>query len=151
MEPFKVCNILKPKTKEEIIKNLSELSHNELNDIFIKYSELHNECVVMLLIDLGVDINYTGQSSITSLHYMTNYNKINACKKLINAGANINTQENSGWTALHYAALENNIDIVKLLLNNNANKNIQNNSGKIPLHLTTNPYIIDLLNNNESK
>jgi len=82
---------------------------------------------------------------------MTNYNKINACKKLINAGANINTQENSGWTALHYAALENNIDIVKLLLNNNANKNIQNNSGKIPLHLTTNPYIIDLLNNNESK
>ncbi|XP_011494301.1 PREDICTED: ankyrin repeat domain-containing protein 40-like [Ceratosolen solmsi marchali] len=80
------------------------------------------------------------------LRYVACMGDTNGIEKLLNIGIDINTRHAiNGWTPLHWACKKNYIDAVALLLKNGADKNIKSEYGETPRSLSTNPYILKLL------
>jgi len=112
-----IKNILKPKSEEDIINDLSKLSKQDLDEFFsniINNSNVSNISNIKLLLKYGADINYR--------------NKI-------------------GWTALHYAVYYDKDEITEILLKHKANPNVMTYSGLTPLKLALkfNKRIINML------
>jgi len=115
-------NILKPKSKEDIVRDLSSLSQKEKNNklrIASMYGQLE---VVKLLIKVGADVNFQDKRKYTALMYASYYDYENIVKLLIEVGANVNAKDAGGYTALKLAIESENKKIIKLLKNYNNEK-----------------------------
>ena len=105
-------DILKPKLKEDIIKQLSNLCREEKEDKLFNAIYDDQLEIVKYLIEAGVNINAKDKDGDTALMLASIYNNLNMVKYLIEKGANINYKNVYGQTASLYAIDE---DIMELL------------------------------------
>jgi len=108
-------NILKPKSKEDIISYLNKLTKEEKDKKLIEASYNGNIEIVKLLIETGADINAKNNYGSTSLMYASKIGHKKIVLLLIEAGADINAKNNYGYTVLMFATANNYKDIVALL------------------------------------
>jgi ankyrin repeat protein len=115
---YKYLDILKPKSKENIINELNNLSQHKRNKILFEASYKGQIDIVKLLIETGADINaknYNGYES-TPLMYALVAEHLEVVKLLIKAGANVNAKNIWGETALFLASRKGYEDIIKILI-----------------------------------
>jgi len=110
-----IDSLFKPKTEEDIIKDLSNLTQWEKDKLLIKSSRdgLLNE--VRLLIEFGADVNAKDKNGDTSLIWASYYGYEDIVKLLIGAGVNANAKNKNGSTALRWAYENNQKNIIELL------------------------------------
>lgn len=92
--------------------------------------------IVLLLLDMGVDINNQTIEKDTALHracWVENYELI---KLLIDRGANLNVQNNNGNTPLHYScSYSSNSECILFLLDCGSDYQIKDKKGRTPFEL----------------
>jgi ankyrin repeat protein len=106
---------------------------------------------VIALLDQGADVNETGRSNFTPLHWAAYYGKDEMAKLLLDRGAKPNVQAGKYGTPLTMAAQYGFTEVVRLLLEKGADPNMADYYGKTPLQLAeARGYseIIKLLNPN---
>jgi uncharacterized protein YegL/ankyrin repeat protein len=113
--------------------------------------ELGDAAVVTLLLAKGADVGARSDSH-TALMYASGLDNegfpdIVSLLLQNGAAANIDAQNKKGYTALMLASLRGRGEIVSLLLQNGANTSLTNGLGKRAADLTSNPIIVDVLNN----
>ena len=108
-------NVLKPKSKEDIIKELSNLSQEEKNEKLLDASDEGILNIVKLLIKLGADINAKNYDGNTPLIFASANGYLDIVKLLIENGADINVKNKRKHTALYWASIKGYEDIVELL------------------------------------
>jgi len=111
-----INNLFKPKSKDNIVRDLNNLSQ-EAKDKNLKMASIAGKLdVVKLLIEVGVDINAKDIYGDTALIYASAYNHKEIVEILIEVGADISIKNNIFFTALKYASKKGHKDIVKLLI-----------------------------------
>lgn len=97
--------------------------------------------LVSELIELLVrncDVNTGDGEGLTSLHYASEFNRIDIINALNDTVLNnrlvINCQDKYGWTPLYSACHHGNYDCVNLLLELGADPMVRNNAGKTAVH-----------------
>ncbi|KHN98285.1 glycerophosphodiester phosphodiesterase GDE1 [Metarhizium album ARSEF 1941] len=92
------------------------------------------EPIVQMLVDAGVDINWTDKTGETALHIAARFSH-EACARIILRGSNsqkadIEVAENSySWTPLHVAAVDGSLCVVQLLVDAGADVSRPDASG----------------------
>jgi len=109
-------DILKPKSEEDIIRDLNKLSYEEKNKALIRASEKGYLEATNILLKFGVDVNIKDKYGDTALMYASAYGYVNIIKLLIEAGADINTKNIYENTPLIYAYRNGQLEVVKLLI-----------------------------------
>jgi len=112
-----IDNLFKPKSEEDIIKDLSNLSQEEKDEKLIEASRIGQLDILKLLIKIGANVNAKDSYGYTPLLYASRYNKLEVVKLLLKAGADINVR-NKGDTALILAFINGHEEIVDILTNN---------------------------------
>ncbi|UKZ64975.1 uncharacterized protein TrAtP1_006178 [Trichoderma atroviride] len=89
------------------------------------------------LIDAGADVNATGPSNWTSLHYICHgYGREGFIQHLVRAGANINAKDIAGQTPLHCSVHKNwSTKLVEELIANGASVDIQDTDHRTPIDI----------------
>jgi hypothetical protein len=120
-----INDLLIPKFKEDIIKELSKLNQEEKDqkliriiyesrfDLDISQDTLIE--IVKLLIEAGADINTKGMHGNTPLIFASFADQLKLIKYLIEVGADINIKNNSGNNILMIAVNYNNKELADLL------------------------------------
>jgi len=122
-----IDNLFKPKSEDDIIRDLSNLTQKEKDKKLINASMYGKQEVVKLLIEVGADINAKDSDGDTVLMYASQKDYyINVVKLLIKAGADVNAKNNFEETALMWASKNDNKEIVKLLIEAGADVNAKN-------------------------
>ena len=93
----------------------------------------NNEAVQFLLLDLGVNINYSNSEGKTALMLASEAGHEEVVQILVSAEANVNLQDSAGQTALMLAS--GNIGIIHCLLLAKADLDIQRQDGNTALHI----------------
>jgi len=107
-----IYSILKPKSKEDIFKDVSKLDRYKLNFCLISIiSKDDNEFIIKTLYDAGADINAI-ITYWTPLSLAARCECIKNIKILIELGADINMKNGYDKTPIELAF---NIDVIKLL------------------------------------
>lgn len=109
--------LFKPKSEEEIIKNLNCLSIHKINSLLINFDECSADSYFYKIIvsNYNIDIDIKNQYGVTPLLRASYYGYYNVVKYLLENGANFNYRH-SGGSCLSYAKQFNFVDIVKLLI-----------------------------------
>ncbi len=110
-----LADIFKPKTDEEIIKEINLMSQEEKDEHLIKYASKGNAKVVKFLLDAGAYVDAKDEYNVTALMNPSYYGYENIVQILLNAGADVNVKNSNGWTALKYALEFNPKGVVQLL------------------------------------
>ena len=90
---------------------------------------------VLLLIQLGVDVNAQDEKHNTSLHLATSVGNAETVETLIKHGANGDAKDRNHNTPLHLALSGGHAETLQVLVQNGANVNAQDEKHKTPLHL----------------
>ena len=126
---------LEPKSEDEIVRLLSDLSKNELDMKLIYTAEKGLTNVVKYIIKVGADINNKEKYGCnTALHEASYGGHEQIVKMLINAGADVNTKNDDNQTPLHWASAYRHASIVKMLLKAGADVNAKSKSDRTALH-----------------
>lgn len=72
--------------------------------------------VVLLLIEVGAEVNKKDRMGATALHYAAESSHIDTIIALVRHGAEINARDNNGWTPLHFAGKFGHTDAVNTIL-----------------------------------
>ena len=107
--------VLPPKSKEDIIRDLSSLSKDELNKQLLKACEQGLTNIVQWIIDAGADANAKNTFGRTALMYASRFGHKDIVELLLDVNANVNMQDCDGWTPLMWALDYGHNDIVDLL------------------------------------
>jgi len=110
-----IGGLFKPKSKENIIKDLSNLTKEKKGEKLIEASYAGRLDIVKLLIEAGADINIKNNYGVTSLMLASEGGYKEIVKLLIEASADINAKNIFGDTALMYAYENNHKEIIDLL------------------------------------
>jgi ankyrin repeat protein len=147
-----INDLLVPKSKDNIIKQLNCLSIEEKNKRLIKAAEKGRLDIIKLLIEYEVDINVKDENGDSILMIASLYNHLEIAELLIKMGANVNIKD--GDAALMKATRNNRLYLVNLLIKAGAYINIKNKNSFTALLLAKAYYyknIIDLLIKNGAK
>jgi ankyrin repeat protein len=118
---------MKPKSDEEILRELDDLSPEELLFISIENNYIKG---VEKVLKLGADINYKYKYGWTPLLFATMKGHKDIVEFLIENGADINVKYGAdGNTPLLFATRCEYKDIVEILLKNGADTNIKDDRG----------------------
>jgi len=109
-----IGNILKPKSKEDIIKDLGNLSQKEKNKNLFNAIFNNNIEEVKLLIEAGANVNAKDEYGYIPLIIASANNYKEIVKLLIEA--NVNVKNEDAFKALKYSIINNYEEIVKLLI-----------------------------------
>jgi ankyrin repeat protein len=94
--------------------------------------------VVDLLIKASANVNTSGASGATPLHYTTHRDlkepSLSLVELLVEHGADVDSMDDNGYTALYHAARQGYNTIVKMLIACGANVNAMALDGLKPLH-----------------
>ena len=97
-----ITNILKPKSTEDIRKDLSKISKRKLNQYLMIESMNGNLNMIKILLDIGADINAKDHINWTPLFWATCYGNEEVVKYLLEHGAKL-IKTKGNITALDYA------------------------------------------------
>ncbi|VDI56057.1 26S proteasome non-ATPase regulatory subunit 10 [Mytilus galloprovincialis] len=152
----------------QFVLDLNGQSFNRCVDNTIKNkdgrSALHAACfdghveIVKLLIDVGMNVNFTSKSGFTPLsqacwegHYKIVKFLLELNSKTLNGRVDTTKRDSDGWSPLHGACFRGHAEVVKLLINVGMNVNDTTNTGYTPLYLACQEghndivkYLIDL-------
>ncbi len=129
-----IKDYLKPKSKEQILKDIELLSQKRKDQQLIKQAEKGNKEVVEMLLKSGVDPNIQNEYGNTALMWASVNNHKEIVEMLLKVGVDPNVQSNSGNTALYWASQNGHKEIVEMLLNVGADPNVQKKSGYTALY-----------------
>jgi len=115
-------SILKPKSREDIMRDLSALSKDELDKQLIRASEHGLTNIVQWIIDAGANVNAKNNIGGTPLMIASQYGHEVCVKLLLDVGADVNAKNKDGWTALMFASRYGHKDVVELLKKHGATK-----------------------------
>ena len=111
-----IYNILKPKSRADITRDLSKLSQAELNDKLISASRNGHKDVVSMLLQAGAQVDAKDTYGWTALMWASSRNGYkDIVSMLLQAGAQVDAKDNDGWTALMLASRNGYKDVVKVL------------------------------------
>jgi ankyrin repeat protein len=110
-----INDLLVPKSKEAIIKELNILSQEEKDKKLLYLAYKGQIAVVKLLIEVGADVNAKNINGTTVLMWASRYDKLEIVKYLIENGADINAKNFFGSTALNIVICNNKLNIINLL------------------------------------
>jgi len=113
-----IKNLLKPKSKEDIIKDAGNMDPNKL---LIRSSEKGFIKGIKLALEKGADVHTNNDIPLV---YASHYGHTEAVKVLLDNGADVHTHNN---TALRYASSAGHTEVVKLLLDHGADVHARNN------------------------
>ena len=101
-------------------KNIDKLVSPEVyENLLISAIERERIDIVIILMELGCNVNFQDKYGNSPLHICCRKNNINKdiLERLVNAGANGLLKTEDGYTALHYAALfTQDVDIIRILI-----------------------------------
>ena len=118
--------------KESLIHFIPDGSKQRM---LLEASESGNVDHVRLLLELGANVNVTGNFDYEPLHYAAQDGHIEVTKVLLQNGADINAYNSNSKTPLYLAVEKEQLEIIKLLLQNGADVNSKNtNFEDTPLH-----------------
>ena len=126
---------LTPRSQEEILKNIGDLSPEEKIN-----TGIHHKYIWLIKkgIEEGADVN----TDMKKYHKGRLLRSVSGsegnwdiAKILIDAGADVNLQSEFGNTALHFACEEERDVLIKLLLKSGANPNIKNKNDETPIDI----------------
>jgi len=116
-----IGNILRSKSEDDIIRDLSNLTQEEKDKKLLDSSTEGQLEIVRLLIKAGADVNAKNFYGSTPLIYASMNGNIDIVKMLIEVGADVNAKNKFGNTALMCAIRRNkNKEIINLLKRNGA-------------------------------
>jgi len=107
-------NIFKPKSEDEIFKNLKELSIEEKNKILINAAANGRKDIVELLVKAGADVNAKDKHERSALMISVWNDRKDIIKLLLNAGADVNVQDKNKWNVFMFTKHKDK-DVVELL------------------------------------
>jgi ankyrin repeat protein len=84
--------------------------------------------IVQFLLDQGIDVQASGQSKNTPLHYAVSSGKLALVRLLIARGAKVEARNKAGMRPLHWAADLGNLAMLDLLLSHKAKVKIKGNT-----------------------
>ena len=90
--------------------------------------------IVELLIECGIDVNYTNNYGDTSLQQSIEKNHFLVVRELLRANASVTTHIDEFHSPLHYAAVLGYVEVIESLLTAGAVLNAQDTEGCTPLH-----------------
>ena len=145
-----IRDYLKPKTEEELSKDLYNLSNDGLNKLLINcIIDDNNVERVKLLLKHGANVNTNDLSRKTPLMWACYKGNIKLIKILLKCGANPNFEDEMGRTALMITSYNHTLRLpIILLINAGADINIKDEDGKTALNyakIRRNKDIIGLL------
>ncbi|MEM9541186.1 MAG: ankyrin repeat domain-containing protein [Cyanobacteria bacterium P01_E01_bin.42] len=92
-------------------------------------AEKGNIQVIIMLIESGVNVDYSGESS--PLHFAISAGNIDAVRVLISNGADLEIEEDDGVTPVLHAIMKHETEIVKLLVEAGADLNAWSRFGTV--------------------
>jgi len=111
-----IGDVLRPKTQDQIVNDLSKLPQQELNSKLIEASyNGYVDIVVRLLLGAGANVDAKNNWNETALIYASRNDFSEAARLLLEAGANIDAKDYNGWTALIWASRYGHVEVVRLL------------------------------------
>jgi hypothetical protein len=110
-----INDLFVPKSKEEIIKQLNNLTQEEKNEKLLDATWNNQYYLVKLLIEFGADINAKDVIGSTPLMLATSSSNLEIVKLLLEVGVDINAKSKAGNNALMIASAYKHKDIVTLL------------------------------------
>jgi len=110
-----IDDLLRPKSKEDIIRGLSKLTKEEKNIMLINASREGYKKIVELLLKVGADVNAKNFYGSTPLIYASMNGNIDIVKMLIEVGVDVNAKNKFGNTALMCASFNGHKKVVDLL------------------------------------
>jgi ankyrin repeat protein len=114
-----INDLFVPRSKEDIIKQLSKLNQDEKAEKLIGAAVTGQLDIIKLLIEAGVNINKAIYGYIALISASKNRH-LKAVKLLLEAGANVNAKDNYGYTALMWAYTNRDPHMIKLLIDSGA-------------------------------
>lgn len=117
-------NILKPKSEEDIIKDLSKLTKNELVDKLCHAARYGQFDSVQLLLTTHVNINAKDENGRNALIWASTNGWLDIVKLLLDNGAHVNIKDIYGRTSLYYANVCGRSWIIDLLKQHGAKRYI---------------------------
>jgi len=109
-----IIDILKPKSKEEIKKDLLKLSKRDKELLLIDAAFENKIEIVKLLLKAGVNVNAQDETGNTSLIYAAYGENKKMIKILLDADADINIKDNYGNTIFDIGVPDNLIQFIFL-------------------------------------
>jgi ankyrin repeat protein len=91
--------------------------------------------IISLLLQQGVDVNYTNNMGETALHTISQHDAADAAIAIIEGGADVNARTDFGETPTAYAVETSNVIVLKLLLENGADPSVSSHDGTTPQDL----------------
>ena len=117
MKTKSVKDYLKPKSKENLIKDFSILSQKQLDETLLYAARYGHTIAIEPLLSSGANIEAKDNVGWTPLIWASCYGYKDVVGLLLDKGANIEAKSNSGWTPLMYASYNGRKDVVELLKN----------------------------------
>jgi len=109
-----LIDVLKPKTSDEIIKNLSKLSQKNKNKALFNAIYRNNINLVKLLLDNGANINAKTEDGYP-IFMSTSSKSLDLIELLIKNGVNTNVTDLAGNSPLDIAFQEGDYKLIELL------------------------------------
>lgn len=146
--------------KLKIVTRLLELGANVNAKKIRGETPLHGACIcggleiVQELVKYGADVNslarYDLGANYTPLHLACVNGHDTIAEFLLQNGSDVTNVTSGGETPLHLAVLYNRLVVIKLLLEKMNDIEIKDINNKRPIDYTTNPKIIDMLQNHNN-
>jgi len=112
-----IDSLLKPKSEEDIIRDLNKLTQEEKDKKLLEASLKGQLEEVKLLIEVGADVNVKDEFGYTPLMEASTNDQIEVIKLLIESGADVNAKNKFKNTALARAYMYGYEEIFDLLKN----------------------------------
>jgi len=101
-----IKDLMKPKTGEEILSNIKNISQEKKNEYLVDAAHDGDLGMVKYLIKSGADINFKNNCDLTILMIASYTGHLEIVKYLIDNGANINIKNENDQTAFSLSSLE---------------------------------------------
>jgi uncharacterized protein len=112
-------DIFVPKSNDDIIKDISNLSEDKQKDFLFHAIKSGNEKLVNMLLNIGMNIETRHRyykNGRTILMDAVIVNNVNIVNLIIDKGADIDAVDLEGWTALMHSTVHNSIGSLKILI-----------------------------------